>query len=83
MLANRKCVPAYAAEQGELIPFGSRPNFYIVIRQGVMTILAGVETITAFHLDRDDVHSGAMVSAARLRVNIDSVYLGYSEPHTY
>jgi len=43
-----------------------------MIGQCVVALLAGIVDAAALHLDGDDVELGPIVSAARLRVQIDS-----------
>ena len=66
---------AGAAENCLLLPFALGPDFDPVAGECFMAILAGVVHAAALHLDRDDVRRPVIMLAARLRIQIDSVYI--------
>lgn len=66
---------AGAAQHRAHGPLGARPDLDRMVREGLVAILAGVIDTAALHPDRDDVESGSIVSAAGLRIQIDSANL--------
>ena len=63
---------AGAAQNGELIEFGARPDGDWVVGQGHMAIFAGIVEAAAVHFDGDDVEWGVEVNAAGLRIEMDA-----------
>ena len=51
-------------------PFGFRPDFYRMAREGVVTIFAGVVGGAAFHFDGDNVERRVVMEAAGLGVEV-------------
>ena len=72
VLLDAHLISTGAAQDRALSPFGLRPDFDWMISQSLVAILAGVIDAAAFHLYRDDVENGPIVSAARFCIQIDS-----------
>jgi hypothetical protein len=81
-VVTRKVLPdgqfpsAYPAQDCVLIPFLLRPNFEGMAGYRVMAFLARVERPTTFHFDSDHIYGFAVMHAAGLRVESNSVDLG-------
>lgn len=73
VLRDAELATTRAAKHGRQAPLFSRPDLNWMACQGVMAILAGIIDAAAFHLNRNDVESGSVVSAARLIVTSDPV----------
>ena len=67
---------AGTAEHGWLAPFRLRPDFYRVVCQSLMAVFAGIVDAAALHPDCNDVQFRPIVSAARLRVEINPTNFG-------
>lgn len=72
VLLDAHLISTGAAQDRVLGPLGPRPDFDRMVSQSLVALLAGVVDAAAFHLDRDNVENGSIVSAARLRIQIDS-----------
>lgn len=66
---------ASSAKDCLLLPLALGPNLDRVAGERLMAFLARIINAAALHLDRDDVHRPAIMLAARLRIQIDSVYI--------
>ncbi len=64
---------ASSAEDGRLVPFGSRPELDGMAGEGNVAILTGVVEAAAIHLDGDDVGGAVVVEATALRIEVQSV----------
>jgi hypothetical protein len=68
-------ISANAAEHCSLSPFRLRPDLDCVAGQSLVTLFAGIIDAAALYLDGDNVESRSIVSAASLRIHIDSANL--------
>ena len=67
----------------QLIPLLTRPNFDVMTRKRLMTILARIVESATLHLDRNHIDRLVVMRATSLRVQIDSVYIRASLRHRY
>src|ERR1700691_5728555 len=81
IFADGHFIPASAAEHRGLVPLLLRPDLDRMAGQSLVTLLAGVIDSTALHFDGDDVERGPIVSAAGLRIQIDSANFGARALH--
>lgn len=81
VLLDAHFLSADAAQDGEFSPLRLRPDLDGMVSQGIVAVFACVINAAALHLDRNDVESGSIVSAARLRIEIDSENLWAREYH--
>lgn len=61
---------AGTAEDGLLVKFPGRPNFWFVIGNGSMTFEARIPTLAAFEFDRDNVEGCAIVLTASIWIDV-------------
>lgn len=83
VLPDGQLHPAYPTQNCRLIPFVPLPDFNRVAGQCFMAVLARIVGVAAPHLDRDDIHWLAVMSAASLSIKANSVHMGASTGHTY
>jgi hypothetical protein len=83
ILPNAHLHSALSAQNRRTIPFATRPNLDGMTRQSIVAILAGIIRPAALHSDSDDIHCLVVMSAAGLRVYVDSVHCGAGMHHNY
>lgn len=74
VLLDGKFAAAYAAEDGESIPFTMRPNGRLVTGKGGVAIVTGVELTAALHPDGDDIAGRMPMRAPSLRIHFQPLH---------
>lgn len=78
--SDGKTAVASAAENGVLVPLGTRPGFERMACESVVAVFARVEQAAAAHLDSDDVERRVVVEATGLRVELQAMDAGNHKP---
>jgi hypothetical protein len=76
VLIDRQFYLAVPAKHCLTVPFAAWPDFHWVARQSRMAVFTGVIDPATLHLDSYDVARCMVMSAARLRIQIDSTHVG-------
>jgi hypothetical protein len=76
VLLDGHFLSARPTKHGGLSPFRARPHLDGVVGQCLVAVLACVVDAATFHLDGKDVEYAAVVSATRVRIEVDPANFG-------